>query len=446
MKVTESRAIAPALSAIVGDANVLEWAAVTDPWRQRLQAAVAPGQAIAALVFPGTPAELAAVVAYTHTHTLPLLPCGHGSKLSWGGLVHADSEAPLVVVSTSRLNRLIDHAVGDLTVTVEAGMRFAEVQATLAAAGQFLAIDPTIPAEATIGGILATADTGSLRQRYASVRDMVLGLSFVRADGELAKAGGRVVKNVAGYDLMKLFTGSYGTLGIVTQVTFRVYPLPDASQTLVFTGEGAAIAQLSAAITRSALTPTHFDLISPALVQALNLGAGVGLLLRFQASAASVETQQAIATTLGESCGLVPQTVTTETEMDLWQRLRERMTPPPGSGTIACKIGIEPSQAVVFCQINQFSLPDWYAQIHVASGLGRIFVQDVTTSAAAIAPVREFCQAHRGFLSILEAPPALKQATDVWGYTGNALAVMRQIKQQFDPTHRLSPHRFVGGI
>ena len=444
MTVTDSKAIAPALAAIVGDPNVWEWATVTDPWRQRIQAAVAPGQAIAALVFPNTPEELAAVVAFTHTHHLPILPCGQGSKLSWGGLVHADVDSPLVVISTARLNRLIDHAVGDLTVTLEAGARFADVQATLAAAGQFLAIDPTIPAEATIGGILATADTGSLRQRYASVRDMVLGLSFVRADGQMAKAGGRVVKNVAGYDLMKLFTGSYGTLGMVTQVTLRVYPLPEASQTLVFTGDGAAIAPLRAAIARSALTPTHFDLISPALVQALNLGTGMGLLLRFQTSAASVEAQQAIATPLGNACGLVPQEVSGGAELDLWQRLRERMTPRPGSGAIAGKIGIEPSQAVVFCQINQFSLPDWYAQIHVASGLGRIFVQEAT--AAAIAPVREFCQSQRGFLSILEAPPALKQATDVWGDIGNALPVMRQIKQQFDPTHRLSPHRFVGGI
>jgi glycolate oxidase FAD binding subunit len=122
------------------------------------------------------------------------------------------------------MQQLIEHAVGDLTVTVEAGMQFAHLQAQLAKLGQFLALDPDFPQSATMGGIVATASTGSLRQRYGSVRDQLLGINFVRADGQVASAGGRVVKNVAGYDLMKLFTGAYGTLGAISSVTFRVHP------------------------------------------------------------------------------------------------------------------------------------------------------------------------------------------------------------------------------
>lgn len=159
-----------------------------------LQSAIAPGESIAGIASPATPEELADVVTTTHHQGWRLIPCGNGSKLNWGGLVGQrtqnskfkiqNSSAPLLLLSTHRLNRLIEHAVGDLTVTVEAGMKFADLQAILANAGQFLAIDPAYPERATIGGIVATADTGSLRQRYHSVRDMLLGISFVRADGE----------------------------------------------------------------------------------------------------------------------------------------------------------------------------------------------------------------------------------------------------------------------
>ncbi len=437
-------AIAQQMTDIVGQDHFLS-GKLDDDWQTQLQRAVAPGQAIAGIVFPADTTELAAVVAAAHQHQLPVLPCGHGSKLSWGGLVAADSSAPLLVISTARLNRLIDHAVGDLTVTVEAGMSFAALQSILAAAGQGLAIDPTFPPQATIGGIVATADTGSLRQRYNSVRDMLLGLTFVRADGQIAKAGGRVVKNVAGYDLMKLFTGSYGTLGIVTQVTFRVYPLPTASQTVVVTGAATAIAQLSQTLLQSALTPVSLDLLSATVIQDLELGAGVGLAVRFQSIAESVETQSQKVIELATSLQLTSQTCAAAAETALWQQLSERMTVTQQRDAIACKIGIQPAQAIALLQRPLCSRPGWWVQIHAASGLGRLLIEaDVTP--AELLQIRAVCQEHQGFLSVLEAPPAFKQQLDVWGYAGNGLAVMRQIKQQFDPRSRLSPHRFVGGI
>lgn len=154
------------------------------------------------IVYPQTPEQLGTVVSLARQNQWRILPCGSGSKLHWGGIPKDIN----IVVSTARMNQLIDHASGDLTVTVQAGMKYAELQKILAATGQFLALDPSYSDRATIGGIVATADTGSLRQRYNSVRDQLLGISFVRADGQLTKAGGRVVKNVAGYDLMKLLT------------------------------------------------------------------------------------------------------------------------------------------------------------------------------------------------------------------------------------------------
>lgn len=439
-------AIAEALAAIVGKVNVCPWDLLDDRWKSQVQSALAPNSAVVGRVMPTTTAELAAVVAYAQQHRYPILSCGSGSKLAWGGVASAATPAtPWMVVSTERLNRLIDHAVGDLTVTVEAGMRFAELQAILAQAGQGLAIDPTFPKQATIGGIVATADTGSLRQRYNSVRDMLLGIAFVRADGQVAKAGGRVVKNVAGYDLMKLFTGSYGTLGILTQLTLRVYPLPSASQTLVLTGEPTAIAQLSQAILQSALTPVSLDLLSASVIQHLGLGDRVGLVVRFQSIAASVQEQVSKVMALGQSLQLTSTSLVEADETALWQQLQERMTEPTHPDAIACKIGIQPSQAMVLLQINQLSLPGCYAQIHAASGLGRLFME-MNTSLDQLQQMRSICQEHQGFLSVLMAPLALKQQLDVWGYTGNGLEVMRQIKQQFDPDSLLNPHRFVGRI
>ncbi|NES72750.1 MAG: FAD-binding oxidoreductase, partial [Okeania sp. SIO2D1] len=196
-----------------------------------------------------------------------------------------------LVVSTQKLNRIVEHAVEDLTVSVEAGVKLADLQQRLRAAGQFLPLDPAYPETATLGGILATADAGSWRQRYGGVRDLVLGLSVVRADGEIAKAGGKVVKNVAGYDLMKLFVASYGTLGIISEVTLRTYPLLKASQTVAAAGDESAIAKLTESLLCSALTPTAIDLLSTRLVEDLALGNGFGLLVRFQSLGASVEEQ-----------------------------------------------------------------------------------------------------------------------------------------------------------
>lgn len=443
------------LEQILGSAAVKSWETLSPIWQQRLGQSVAPSASIAGLVAPGTQAELAEVVSWVGQQGWGIIPCGAGSKINWGGLAQPDrrqeaSSMPLLVVSTERLDQLIDHAVGDLTVTVEAGMPFAKLQEILAKSGQFLAIDPSFPDQATIGGIVATADTGSLRQRYNSVRDMLLGLTFVRSDGQVAKAGGRVVKNVAGYDLMKLFTGSYGSLGMITQVTFRVFPIPEASQTVVLMGEPGAIAGATASLLGSALTPVSVDALTQQTCQALNLTSvqGTALAVRFQGMQSSIEQQTQRTVELGESLGLTVVSDST-LEADLWTNLRKLMTAEGQEAAITCKIGVRPSEAVaVLEQMNQIlsAASAWYGQVHTASGIGRIVFSEASLSPDLLLKVRSLCEQHGGFLSILQAPVSLKQQVDVWGYPGNALDLMRKLKQQFDPASRLSPHRFIGGI
>ena len=436
------KAIASQLATIVSTQGVCEWDNIDATQKEQIRRAIATTTTPICIVYPQSQAELAAVIAQADSNNWRILAFGSGSKISWGGL----AKDVQVLVSTERLNQIIQHAVGDLTITVEAGTVFADIQTTLARAGQFLALDPTAPELATIGGIVATADTNSLRQRYNSVRDQLLGISFVRADGEIAKAGGRVVKNVAGYDLMKLFTGSYGSLGIITQVTFRVYPLPEASGTVVVTGTGEAIAKATSILRSSALTPTKADLLSTGLVANLGIGKGLGLVTRFGSLSESVKEQSTRLVEIGQLLGLQTAIYSDEDEAQLWQQLSTQIQNSPPNQSITCKIGVLPSTAVATLnQLDQIAPQQGIGLIHAGSGLGLLrFDKDVKTHT--VLQMRTFCQTQGGFLTILDAPVAFKQQLDVWGYRGNALELMRRIKQQFDPKNILSPYRFVGGI
>lgn len=425
-------AIASCLASMIEETAIHPWETVESNQQQHIQQAIASVKPPSCIVYPRTQGELAAVIAQAHRQNWRVLPVGKSSKINWGGLA-TDID---IVVSTERINQLIAHAVGDLTVTVEAGMQFCHLQEILAKSRQFIALDPSQPELATIGGIIATADTNSLRQRYGSVRDQLLGITFVRADGEIAKAGGRVVKNVAGYDLMKLFTGSHSTLGIISQVTLRVYPLPAASATVVLTGRPEAISQAATSLRNSALTPTQADLLSTKLVSTLSGNQGVGLMARFQSISESVQEQSRRLLALGEQLGLDGIIYMDEHDAHLWQRLREIMDNPVTDSAISCKIGVLPSASVEVLGQAGMGL------IHLSSGLGLWQFEDKNQ----VLKMRDRCQSHRGFLSILTAPKTVKQAIDVWGYAGNSLHVMRQIKTQFDSKNILSPGRFVGGI
>ncbi|GAB1538305.1 FAD-binding oxidoreductase [Scytonema sp. NUACC21] len=430
------KAIASCLASIIGDENaVCVWENIPVERQKLILEAIASPSPPHCIVYPSTTQQLAAIIAEAYRNKWRVLLCGSGSKLNWGGLVKSAD----IVVSTERINQPIEHAVGDLTVTVGAGMKFSQLQTILANSKQFLAIDPATPESATIGGIVATADTGSLRQRYGSVRDQLLGITFVRADGQIAKAGGRVVKNVAGYDLMKLFTGSFGTLGAIAQVTFRLYPFLEASGTVVLTGEATAVEQAADILRGSALTPTQADLLSPQLVSRLELGQGLGLIARFQSIAESVKEQSNQLLEVGKQLGLQGKIYSEADEADLWLILREQMHSSPSESVITCKIGVLPTSAVkVLTEVEM----GW---IHIASGLGVLRFEGENT-VDKVLETRNLCQTNGGFLTILAAPVTVKERLDVWGYTGNALQIMRRIKEQFDAGYILSPGRFVGGI
>ncbi|PSB02221.1 FAD-binding oxidoreductase [Merismopedia glauca] len=411
------------------------WEQIATEDKARIDQAIAPDTSPpVAIVYPKTTQELAEVMTLASDRSWQVLPCGNGSKISWGGLVHPVK----IAIATTKLNHLIEHAIGDLTVTVEAGIKFSDLQKQLATANQFLPLDPAYPETATIGGIIATADTGSLRHRYGGVRDLLIGFSFVRADGKIAKAGGRVVKNVAGYDLMKLFTGSYGTLGIISQVTFRVYPLPPASTTVLLSGEKEGIDQALRAVVASALTPTSLDLISPNLSTQLGFAKQMGLILRFQSIPASVQQQAAITLEISQKLGLKGLNLESQDEANLWHRLPQQIwNNADGTATIA-KIGVKPAKAV-----EAIASHASIGLIHAGKGIGLLRFTD----AERLSTMRDNCENQGGFLTLLEAPATVKHKIDAWGSDrSNSINLMRIIKQKFDPQHLLNPHRFIGGI
>ena len=193
-------------------------AAITGPEHLR-----ALGSAIA--VAPANSEEVAAILRFAHENGLRVVPWGGGTKQGWGYPV-----APALLLETHRLNILREHTWQDMTCTVEAGCTWASMQSALAQHGQFVALDPLWPERATVGGIVATNDSGALRLRYGGLRDLIIGMTIVLADGTVAHTGGKVVKNVAGYDLHKLMIGAFGTLGVITSVNFRLHSIPQCTQ------------------------------------------------------------------------------------------------------------------------------------------------------------------------------------------------------------------------
>lgn len=389
------------------------------------------------IVEPESVAQLSEIVARCKRDRLAMLPVGSGSKLTWGAPVNTN--LPLVLISMARLNQLVDHAAGDLTVTAQAGMKFADLQTILQRSGQFCAIDPSYDDRATLGGIVATGDSGALRHRYNSVRDMVLGIEFVRSDGELVKAGGRVVKNVAGYDLMKLLTGSYGTLGILTQVTLRLYPNQEASQTLFLSGDPDKLQTAIHSILNSGLTPTALDVISAGTVELLGLGTGtnLGLLIQFQGLTESVQEQCDRMLQLGKALMLAPTVQTADRQ--LWAQLGTSMT----QGFGLCKLAVRSTETVAMLTKIQTYFPGTIARFHVHGGLGQLRFDPATCEdlGMVLKQVRSDCESKGGFLTVLNAPSDIKQNLDVWGFRGSGGTWMRSIQQQFDPLHLLSPGR-----
>ncbi len=389
-----------------------------------------------AVVEPESAADLARVLSYAGERGLSVAPRGGGTKLGWGNTPRTVDLA----LSTRRLGSIVEHAWGDMTATVGAGCTVDHFQSVLAEHGQRLAVDPLWPARATVGGILATNDSGALRMAFGSLRDQVIGVTVALADGTVAKSGGRVVKNVAGYDLPKLLTGSLGTLGVICEATFRLYPLPREERTLSFSTPAVDV------MNRFVLAVLDSPLVATGLqVCAEERTPAPVIYVRLEGAREANESQERRLVELGRDTGVrrvdAPPRVWKARE-GVWQGERP---------ALVCKFSVLPTRLGGFCDLARevaSSLSLEWSIVAQALGVGLLRLEggDEERLVAALKRLRGEVEKTQGSLVALHCPPAVKARVDVWGEVGDALPLMRRVKVQFDPAGILNPGRFVGGI
>ncbi|HEY0487831.1 MAG TPA: FAD-binding oxidoreductase [Mycobacteriales bacterium] len=366
---------------------------------------------------PVSTEETAAVLRDAAARGLAVVARGTGTKQSWG----APPSRVDLILDTTRLDRVLEHAAGDLIVRAQAGVTLAALGETLAPAGQRLALDPLYPG--TLGGMVATAGSGPLRYSHGAVRDLLIGITFVRADGVVAKAGGKVVKNVAGYDLGKLFAGSWGTLGVITEVTFRLHPLPAVSRWVVVPADGDEHT-LVQAVVHSRTVPSAVELDrpagDPATLAVLVEGTEAGV-------AGRVETLRDL---LGEDAAV------RESAPDWWGQ------PPPGESLLRLTHEIAGLPRLLGALDAAAARHGARAAVRGSAGVGLLHASVPGDAVGAVvADLRAASSAWGGDVVVLEGPSGV----DKWGPV-RGLDLMRRLKDQFDPGHRLAPGRFVGGI
>jgi glycolate oxidase FAD binding subunit len=376
---------------------------------------------------PSSIAEVSEVLRSAGAAQQPVRIRGGGTKLSWG----RPAEPAAVELSTERLDRLVEHNEGDMTAVVQAGVPLARVQEALAEAGQMVALDPPLGEGegATIGGVVATADSGPLRHRYGGARDLILGITVVLSDGTVAKAGGKVIKNVAGYDLPKLFTGSFGTLGIVVEVVVRLHPRPPAAMTAIASSDDPrALGAAASAVAHSPFGPECLD---------VRWSEGTGnVFARFGGAAPDAAAKEVAA--LMEQAGLETRLV--EDDDSLWERQRAGQRSPGGTTVRVSGLAAELPKVVRAAEGVGASLVG-------RAGLGLSWLSLAGGDGGGAGPaVEELRRRLQPFPCVVfDAPDAVRHKVDVWG-EAQGLSLMRRVKERFDPHRVCNPGTFVGGI
>ena len=384
---------------------------------------------------PATPDALAQTLAWVTETGRTVVVRGGGTKLSWGPPPRSID----LLLSTTAMNGVVEHRHGDLTVTVRAGTTLAETNAVLSRHRQWLPLDPPWSERATIGGIVASNDSGPRRQRHGAPRDLIIGMTLARADGLLAKTGGIVVKNVAGYDLARLLTGSFGCLGVILTATFKLAPLAEASRTVsVELPAGARCGPLVADLLAHASRPTALELATPPAT----------MLIRFESVETVVVEQADQAATLARAHGGTVVILTGEEETAAWREHDARVFDREGTIVKLVVVPSEVSSILAWLDTAAKTRQLDYV-VTGRAGLGVLSVGlhgAVSEQAAFVTALRDRLPIGRGSAAIRRADPELKALVDVWGPIGDSLRIMQEVKRRFDPTGSLNPGRGPGGL
>jgi glycolate oxidase FAD binding subunit len=369
-------------------------------------------------IAPANSEEIAAILRFAYENRFTVVPYGGGTKQDWGQPVR-----PTLVLEMHRLNMLREHTWQDMTCIVEAGCAWSSMQSALAQHGQCVALDPLWPGRATVGGIAATNDSGALRLRYGGLRDLIIGMTVVLADGTIAHTGGKVVKNVAGYDLHKLMIGAFGTLGVITSVNFRLHAIPKCTQSFTFSAAAAEpLGQLLLKLLQSQLSTLSIQL----------RGSPEGFHLDIQLASLPevLRTQAAAVDAMAQAEGLSMQSATAE----VWDTRQQQL-----DHDFACKATMLPSDIARFAE-----------SVHALGGESVTQATGIMTAsfppeaASGIPQLRRSLEDASGSLMVLKQ--AAEANLDRWGAPPDSLPLMREIKRRFDPEGILNPGRFLGGI
>jgi glycolate oxidase FAD binding subunit len=357
-----------------------------------------------------------------------------------------------MVLSLARLDRILAHEPADLTLSVECGMTLDVLDAVLRPHRQFLPLDPARPHASTIGGLIATGAAGPYRARYGTMRDLLVGLTVVRADGTVVKGGGRVVKNVSGYDIPKLHVGALGTLGVLVEAHLRLHPRPTAEQSWVF-GFASPEAALDAAldIRDTAVVLSRCQIVDPGALRALGEVAPPGAALAVTIGSVP-EAVRAQGAQVAEICGRAGSPAIDVPEAEAWWRRVADLTWPEEPATsLAVRIGTRPTDTVKALRAVEAAWPgrgELRATADVPNGVLHATVASAESGRVGdmVARVRDALAPLDGTCVVEHAPPGALAGLDVWGHVGPSLEPMRRLKQELDPGGVLNPGRYVGGI
>jgi glycolate oxidase FAD binding subunit len=444
------------ISSIVGAGNILP--------AHEINAYSVDGKIPRVVAFPQDANALSNLLKFATKTGLSVIPRGSGTKMNLGGIPKTAD----IVLSLLKLNRLVEYEPDDLVVTVQAGLKLADLQRTLAQKRQHLPIDPPYGDETTVGGMVASNSSGPLRHRFGTCRDLVLGVRVVHPSGVSTKAGGKVVKNVAGYDVRKLHIGAFGTLGVITELTFKLSPLPESEKTFAASFDRLdRLADLTRQISRSDLVPSALEVLNngAAMLVAEETNdlfnqADHVLVADFRDVQESVTRELSIIARFAESSG-ASKTNTLEgvAQESLWHAIRNL----PGlfgarhQVFVSFKVNVPIAETLhAYDKLQHYAAEKGFTSVtssHVEDGIIHLCLSpDKGTQPIVakelprlVAVARDMVFKMNGTLVVEKCPISTKEMIDVWGTTNN-LNLMRAVKSLFDPEHVLNPGRYVGGI
>ncbi|MGZ3524609.1 MAG: FAD-binding oxidoreductase [Thermodesulfobacteriota bacterium] len=448
----------PRLKEIVGESHIIH-----DP--DKLKAYALDGKKPKIAVFPETIDQVSKVVAYANQEHLAIIPRGNGTKMGMGGIPKKID----IILSTNRLNRVTDSDCENLTLSAQSGITLGEVQKDLAKAGKgyFLPLDPPFTDQATLGGIVATNSNGPKRLLYGTARDLIIGTKAVFPNGEIVVSGGKTVKNVSGYDMCKLLIGSYGTLGVLCEMTFKLLPLPEKEATLLL-----SFARIEEAdgfvreIRGSPLIPSSIEILNATAVQKMKYPVSMRPNGNYLVAAGvegvveSIDRQVSEMSEMGKKYGILEAvTLDSDKHRAFWVAIRDfphGLTQEyPNAISLKSNFLISKSGERLrsYEKITKESGMDCALICHCGNGIlysyilaGKNWRSKIGSFVEIIGKLTSEAVESGGNLVVESSPLLIKKQVNVWGESRTDYPVMRRLKEQIDPAGILNRGRFVGGI